>query len=188
MRNMETYVALLRGINVGGKNVIRMDSLKEVFESMAFDSVTTYIQSGNVIFRAPASSKLELTEKIAKCLSSNYLVDLRLLLLTAADLRSIVADAPTNFNTETDRYRYDVWFLIPPLTPAALRSKLRLRDGVDTVFEGDKVLYVSRLVSQASKSYLIKISSMEEYQNITIRNWNTTTKILNLIDSKYDNT
>jgi uncharacterized protein (DUF1697 family) len=56
---METsYVALLRGINVGGKNIIKMETLKQCFVDMGFSDVKTYIQSGNVIFKTQKSDKL----------------------------------------------------------------------------------------------------------------------------------
>ena len=184
MNNHETYIALFRGINVGGKNVVHMDKLKDMFEKLGFEAVKTYIQSGNVIFRSPVTSKAELTKRIAKAFTSKFHVSLPILLLTASDLSTIVANAPANFDIEPQKYKYDVWFIIPPLTPAELKAKLRLRIGVDTVCEGENVLYVSRITAMAAQSRLIKVTIFEEYQNITIRNWNTTTKLMDLINSK----
>ena len=66
---MPSYVALLRGINVGGKNLIRMPALKACFEAKGFEDVATYIQSGNVLFRAPASPAPELSRRIEKMLA-----------------------------------------------------------------------------------------------------------------------
>ena len=61
---MPRYVALLRGINVGGKNLIRMPALKAAFEAAGFEDVSTYIQSGNVLFSSPSRSARRLTEEI----------------------------------------------------------------------------------------------------------------------------
>ncbi|MDR2424715.1 MAG: DUF1697 domain-containing protein [Prevotellaceae bacterium] len=182
MKKNEIYVALLRGINVGGNNVIRMDRLKNLFEQMGFESVLSYIPSGNIIFRAEASNKQTLTQRIEKCMSKQFSNDVRVLILTAAELRTIVANAPANFDLDNS-YQYYVWFLMPPLTPAALLPKLSIRNGVDKVFEGENVVYVSRMTYQATKSFLTKVSEIAEYQHITIRKWNTTTKILDLTDS-----
>ena len=69
---METYVALLRGINVGGKNIIKMVDLKSCFETMGFSDVITYIQSGNIIFKTPEENKYVLTQQIEKGLSEQF--------------------------------------------------------------------------------------------------------------------
>ena len=62
---MDTFfIALLRGINVGGKNIIKMEQLKQVFVNMGFSDVKTYIQSGNVIFRTSENDKLKITDNI----------------------------------------------------------------------------------------------------------------------------
>ena len=63
---MPTFVALLRGINVSGKNLIKMAELKESFERAEFTDVQTYVQSGNIIFKSKASSTEKLAEKISK--------------------------------------------------------------------------------------------------------------------------
>ena len=69
---MPTYVALLRGINVGGKNLIRMPALKAAFEDDGFEDVATYIQSGNVVFAAPATRATELTHRIETMLAEAF--------------------------------------------------------------------------------------------------------------------
>jgi uncharacterized protein (DUF1697 family) len=67
-----TSVALLRGINVGGKNLIRMPALKACFEENGFDDVVTYIQSGNVLFTAPTTPAAELTRRIEAMLAQAF--------------------------------------------------------------------------------------------------------------------
>ena len=69
---MPTYVALLRGINVGGKNLIRMPALKACFEENGFEDVATYIQSGNVVFTAPATRATDLTHRIETMLAEAF--------------------------------------------------------------------------------------------------------------------
>ena len=70
---MPRYVALLRGINVGGKNLIRMPALKAAFEAAGFEDVSTYIQSGNVLFSSPSRSAKRLTEEIEALLAEPQL-------------------------------------------------------------------------------------------------------------------
>jgi uncharacterized protein (DUF1697 family) len=180
---MAVYLALLRGINVGGKNIIKMVDLKASFESMGFSDVTTYIQSGNVVFASTEKDDAKLTDKIEKALSKRFNYTSRLVLVARPEMKKIVAGVPKGFGDEPDKYRYDVIFLKEPLTPAKAMEQVRIRAGVDQAHEGKYVLYFSRLISKASSSYLTKIISLPMYQNMTIRNWNTTTKLLAMMET-----
>ena len=106
------------------------------------------------------------------------------MLLTADDLAETVENAPENFGSEPEKFRYDVWFLLPPTTVNELVLQLRLREGVDFLQAGENVIYTSRLTSQMGKSYFSKIVQTPVYQNLTIRNWNTATKLLELTNTK----
>ena len=88
------YVALLRGINVGGKNLIRMPDLRAAFEAMGFTDVVTYIQSGNVLFRAPRQKRDELAAGIESALSRRFGIELKVVALTKAQLKGVVEGAP----------------------------------------------------------------------------------------------
>jgi Uncharacterized protein conserved in bacteria len=180
------FIALLRGINVGGKNVIKMEQLKQVFDDMGFSDVRTYIQSGNVIFQTSESDKLKLTDRIETQLQNNFSAEIKTLVLTADDLAETVENAPENFGTEPERFRYDVWFLLPPTKVNDVVSNLDLREGVDFLQTGKNVIYTSRLTSQMGKSYFSKIAQMQFYRNLTIRNWNTTTTLLKLTNRIID--
>ncbi len=179
----EKYLALLRGINVGGNNIIRMADLKSCFEEMGFKDVSTYIQSGNVIFRSGANDKAGLTKEIEERLSQRFNYQSRVAVFSHQQIREIVGEAPPDFGTEAEQYRYDVFFLIKPLTAGELMQKINPRVEVDKVYAGESALYFSRLISKASLSRLTKIITIPEYKNITIRNWNTTTRLLELMDS-----
>ena len=174
------YIALLRGINVGGKNIIKMEHLKQVFDNMGFSDVKTYIQSGNVIFRTSESNKFQLTERIENQLQKCFSTEIKTLVLTTDELAETVENAPENFGTEPEKYRYDVWFLLPPTMVSDVVSNVRLREGVDFLQAGKNVIYTSRLTSHMGKSYFSKIMQTQISKNFTIRNWNTTTKLLEL--------
>ncbi len=180
--NDNKYLTLLRGINVGGKNIIKMTDLSTCFEKMGFAGVLTFIQSGNVIFESDEEDKATLTIKIEQVLSERFSYISRIVLIPYRQLKRIVDEAPGEFGMDPDKYRYDVMFLKEPLNPDDLMKKISLREGVDKAFAGYNVLYFSRLISRASQSRLAKIISLPEYQNITVRNWNTTTRLLNLME------
>jgi uncharacterized protein (DUF1697 family) len=102
-------------------------------------------------------------------------------LLTGAQLRRVVEDAPQGFGAESDLC--DVIFLRRPLTAKRAIGVVETREGVDRAWAGSGVLYFSRLASKASSSRLSRIVSRPEYQDMTIRSWRTTTKLLALADS-----
>ena len=178
-----TYIALLRGINVGGKNIIKMEKLKQIFVDMGFSGVKTYIQSGNVIFKTQDTDKLKLTETIENQLLKTFSVEIKTAIFTADELMEIVENAPKNFGSEPEKFRYDVWFLLPSITANEIVSNVRLREGVDFLQAGKNAIYTSRLTSEMGKSYFSKISQMPFYKNVTIRNWNTATKLLDWISA-----
>jgi uncharacterized protein (DUF1697 family) len=180
---MTCYVALLRGINVGGANVMPMAALRTAFEACALADVSTYIQSGNVIFTANGTER-QIAARIGKALAASFGYAGLVLIRSQAQLRDIIAKAPAGFGKAPDKYRYDVVFLDASAEASAAVTTIRTRDGVDQAAAGPGVIYFSRLVSRASQSYLPKLASMPIYQHMTVRNWNTTTKLLALMNQR----
>jgi uncharacterized protein (DUF1697 family) len=178
---MSRYVALLRGINVGGKNVIKMAALSACFAEQGLGDVATYIQSGNVIFTSAAGAG-ELTRTIEAALAVTFQYKASVMLRTRKQMQDLVRRAPDGFGEQPAKYRYDVIFLKPSLTPATAMKSVLTRPGVDTADTGPGVLYFSRLISKASQSQLSRLASMPVYQSMTIRNWNTTTTLLRMMD------
>ncbi len=177
---MNQYLVLLRGINVGGKNIIKMADLKANFEAMGFTNVRTYIQSGNVLVESAEKDKDLLTAKIESELSRRFNFQARVVVVSQKELAAIIKSAPEGFGQDDENFRYDVIFLKEPLTPKEAMKSVSVREGVDTAHAGKQALYFSRLISRASQSHLTKIIGLPVYQNMTIRNWNTTTKLLDL--------
>jgi uncharacterized protein (DUF1697 family) len=178
------YLALLRGINVGGKNIIKMADLKACFEDTGFSDVLTYIQSGNVLFKSAEKNKTKLTGKIEKQLSEtfSYKDKPRIVVVTQEELQEVVKGAPRGFGRDLDQYRCDVIFLKEPLTPEEAMENISTREGVDSAHAGKHALYFSRLTSRAAQSRLSRIVALPMYQYMTIRNWTTTTKLLALME------
>ena len=174
------YLALIRGINVGGKNLIKMPDLRAAFEAIGFEDVATFIASGNVLFRAPRQSRDELAARIESHLTSRFDTELKAVLLTDAQLRGVIEGAPAGFGAETDRS--DVVFLRKPLTVKKALARVETREGVDRAWEGPGVLYFARLKAKASTSRLPKIAVTPEYKNMTIRSWSTTKKLHALME------
>lgn len=171
------YLALLRGINVGGKNIITMADLRTCFINAGYTQVHTYIQSGNVLFSATTTDAGQLETTIEQTLEATFGYTGAVVVLSATELCDVVAEAPKHFGAKPDTYRYNVFFLKRPLAPQAAAKDIVLRDGVDTLHIGSKSLYTTRLIARAGNSLLSKITTLSHYQSLTIRNWNTTTRL-----------
>jgi len=180
---MSAYVILMRGINVGGKNKIPMADLKLCLEQLGFENVVTYIQSGNVVLRSDLDAEA-LSAKIEDMLPKKFKLNSSMIRVVALDYKTfkkIVMQAPKEFGKDSTSYRYNVIFLMN-LTAAKAMEQIDTRPGVDQVWQGDKAIYYRNSIPNASKSRLSKIAQQPIYQSITIRNWNTTTQLLKLLE------
>jgi uncharacterized protein (DUF1697 family) len=181
---MTQYLALLRGINVGGNNIIKMVDLKRWFEDQGFENVATFIQSGNVLFDSSEKRPATLADRIESGLLARFAYAARIVLRSHEQMSAALASAPSGFGTEPDLYRYDALFVRAPVSVSDVLPHLKPRDGVDTVAAGPGVCYFSRLISRASQSYLSKIVTSPVYKDLTIRNWATTSKLAALMDAR----
>jgi len=181
-RDVARYVALLRGINVGGKQLVKMTELKARLEEDGLEDVVTYIQSGNVLFSA-ASPAEALARRIEQVLTDAFGCRSLAVVLNRTQMQRIVTHAPDGFGGQPAKYRYDVIYLKAPLAARAALPAIPANPDVDAVSAGPGVVYFSRLISGASRSRLSKITGLAVYQSVTIRNWNTTTKLLDMMSA-----
>lgn len=176
------YVALLRGINVGGKNKIPMADLRDLFEKAGHTEVASYIQSGQVVFTSgtPAAA---LEADLERAITERFDLQVPVVVVTHAKLRTVVRKAPAGFGQSPDTFHSDVIFLKKPLTPAKAMDVVRLREGVDQVWSANGVLYFARLSEQRTRSLLSRIVGTPQYQLMTIRSWSTTVKLLSMLEA-----
>ena len=179
-----SHLALLRGINVGGRNLVKMADLRAAFEKMGFADVRTYIQSGNVLFRAPRQRREEMAARIEAELTRSIGIELKVVLLTKAQLKAVVEGAPRGFGGPS--HLCDVVFVRKPLTARKAFGLIETRDGVDRAWRGRGVFYFSRVAAKATRSRLSKVASLPEYKNMTLRSWSTTTKLLAAMEASGD--
>jgi uncharacterized protein (DUF1697 family) len=174
------YVALLRGINVGGRNIIKMAALKLCLEQDGLRNVATLIQSGNVIFESDERNAGQLTKQIERALSKRFDHDARVVLRSHAQLGAVVAGAPSGWRTRTD-LRRNIAFLRAPVTARHAFAQVDAEPRVDSVQAGRGVLYLSTLLSGSKKSRFPKLIGKSVYRHMTIRNYNTCQKLLALM-------
>lgn len=91
---MMVYISILRGINVSGHKLIKMDALRKLYENLGFHSITTYVQSGNVVFSAADTDPKKLEEKISLQIEKDFGFDVPIIVLTISKLRQIIDDNP----------------------------------------------------------------------------------------------
>ncbi len=91
---MQTYISMLRGINVSGQKKIRMADLKSLYESLGLENVQTYVQSGNVVFDSPEKDTAKLTKSIEAQIEKVYGFSVPVLIRTADDFRRVIESHP----------------------------------------------------------------------------------------------
>ncbi|MCG8651857.1 MAG: DUF1697 domain-containing protein [Pirellulales bacterium] len=177
------FLALLRGINVGGKNIIPKDDLRGCFEDLGCSNVRTYIQSGNVLFRCSETSVKKLTELVETGLSERFSYDAQAVILTHRKYKSAVAAAPQGWGTNTDQ-KHNAMFTLGGITPKKVLQQLATpKAEIETVTMGPGVIFWSVSKKYLTKTTLMRLAQEQVYQQMTVRNHNTVFKLLELFES-----
>lgn len=176
------FLALLRGINVGGKNIISKEELRQLFEDLGFESVRTYIQSGNVLFKSGEKSSKKLTKSIEEELSKRFSYDARAVVLSRNQYISAVESASENWG-KNEQQKHNALFLLGDNTPQKISKELPLqKPGIESIELGKNVIFWSVSKENLTKTSYMKLAALPVYQQVTIRNHNTVFKLLQLFD------
>lgn len=174
------YVALLRGVNVGGKSKVEMPRLKRVLEELGLKSVSTYINSGNAIFETRRASPQRLAARIEAALEQEFGQPVRVLVLSADEIARIADALPKGWAQDGD-YLCNVWFLWPEVDRADLLDELPgLNSEVEDVRYVRGAVFHRRVAAQASRARAGRIAGTELYKSVTVRNANTLRKLREL--------
>lgn len=175
------YIALLRGINVGGNNKVSMVALKTCFENLGFNHVQTYINSGNVLFDAKQSSNAALTARCEDAITETFGFNVVCSVLTADELLDAVAHAPTWWGKQDDD-KHNALFVIPPATPSAIAREVGdAKPEYEKIATHGQVIFWTAPLKTFSRTRYSKIVGTKLYKKVTIRNSNTTLKLAELI-------
>jgi uncharacterized protein (DUF1697 family) len=173
------YVALLRGINVGGKNKINMETLREVCASLGFKNIKTYINSGNVIFETGRSNNIKLAAKIAKAIEKEFSLTIRVLVRSMSEIENIIENNPFAGKLKNDKDLH-VFFLDEKLPKEKCELLLSNNNENEMFIVRDLEIFcllkISVLDSLIGKSYIDKKLKIPT----TARNWRTVKKIATL--------
>lgn len=181
------YVALLRGINVGGKNPVPMADLRAALTDRGFSAVQTYIASGNVLFAADEAAGGFDTNTIQgvfeDLLRTEFSVDTRVLILPRERWLAIAAAVPAAWQNDSEQ-KSDVLFLFPEDDTPEIIQRLAPREGIDDArYVPGAVLWNIERRNQ-TRTALMRIAGTETYRNLTIRNVNTVRKLTALCTAK----
>lgn len=177
------YLALLRGINVGGHNVIRMSDLRDAFEGMGFSDVATYIQSGNVLFRAPSrNSAAALTTKIESDLSDQFGYHARVVLRSKRQYMEALKRAPATWGTDPTR-KHNALFTLPRIKPQTI-----LAEAGPLVAELEEATCAPGVIfwsasAKSSRTAMMQVAKSPVYKDLTVRNHKTTFKLQQMLES-----
>lgn len=174
------FVALLRGVNVGGNNIISMRELKERFEGIGFKQVSTYINSGNVIFTTKETDPRQLEVKIEKMLSKDFQLDSKVVIRSLAEMQQLVKSFPKSWTGDRD-WRYNVMFLRHTIDSEKILDDLTTTtDSEELVYRPGTLLW-SAHVKDINRTNMNKLSSRKVFREMTVRNLNTTKKLCELM-------
>jgi uncharacterized protein (DUF1697 family) len=179
-------IALLRGVNVGGKNIIKMADLKAGFERAGFGNVVTYINSGNLIFDTEldeATTKGVCEELIA----NEFALDVPVCVISGAELVETLAKAPAWWN-QADDARHDAFFVLPPLTAKEICEHIGpIKEQYESLAYWGRVIFWSAPMATFSRTRVSKITQDKAmYAAITVRNARTTWKLAEMVGGSSD--
>lgn len=175
------YVALLRGINVGGNNTIVMRELSSTFGTAGMAGVRTYINSGNVIFTDEVHQQQQLTPLLERAIEQSHGFYVDVIIKSIDEMRAVAAVLPEPWQNGADM-KCDVVFLRDTVKPQTILSQLTVRPGIDDIraAPGAIIWKVDRV--NAAKSGLLKLIGTPLYRQVTVRNCNTLRKLLVLME------
>ncbi|MBV8528211.1 MAG: DUF1697 domain-containing protein [Candidatus Dormibacteraeota bacterium] len=176
------YVALLRGVNVGGKGIVSMAALAETFRGLGFEDVRTYLNSGNVIFSARPTPVAQLGATIEPAIERDTGLPVSVLVLDDAAVRSVVQALPTSWVTDAT-VRTDVLFLWPDVDDPGVLERIPRNPEVDDVryTPGALLWRIDRV--NAGRSRETRLVGSALYKRMTIRNANTARTLHKLLSA-----
>ena len=174
------YVALLRGINVGGKNKVAMSELKLCFGELGFANISTYINSGNIFFETDETDIVRLVARCETAIERRFGFTVVLTVISVSELRKAMSHAPEWWmNGDRKTIRNDAIFVIPPTTAKDVLQELKIKtDSPDRFTHHGNVIFWSLPMEAYNKSIVPKIIGTPIYKHITIRSSTTTKKLL----------
>jgi uncharacterized protein (DUF1697 family) len=172
------YIALLRGINVGGNKKVDMKKIRSIFESLGFTEVLTYINSGNIIFKSTVKQS-KVKEDVEKSLLKEFGFEIQTLIKTQQEMKKIADSIPKEWKNDLEQ-KSDVAYLFKEVDSKTLIDKLPIkREFIDIRYVKGAIFW-NVLRKNYNKSHLNKIIGHQTYKQMTVRNVNTARYLANI--------
>lgn len=172
----------MRGVNVGGKNKVSMPVLKTAFEKHGFSDVTTYINSGNILFRSEKVAEETLKKDCEAIIKKEFGIDVPVNLISADHLNVALRHAPSWWGAAAD-CKHNAIFVIPPATVEEVFTQVgEAKPDYEKVAYHGRVIFWSAPIKTFSKTGWSKVVQTSAYDKITIRNANTARKLAQLAE------
>lgn len=177
---MEKYIALLRGINISGKNKVSMTLLKVAFEEIGFSSVSTYINSGNVLFSSHTCDTNEIRRRCKVMIEKRFGLDIPVVIISRKELTGALENAPKWWDRQSDEeVIHQAIFRIPPVTVEEIYKAVGdVKPEYEQVSYYKNVIFWSAARATLGKTRWYKIASSSVNNKVTIRNANTVKKLV----------
>ena len=174
---MTTYISILRGINVSGQKMIKMDALKEMYKDLHFTNIQIYIQSGNVIFQNIQSKQTDLGQKISKELMRKFGFEIPVIVLDTFELKEIIEKNPFVSDETKDISHLHVTFLSskPELIDSSLFYQKKAPEEEFAITENAVYLYCPKGYGQTKLTNAFFENKLKV--GATTRNWKTTLEL-----------
>ncbi|HEV3480335.1 MAG TPA: DUF1697 domain-containing protein [Gaiellaceae bacterium] len=177
------YVALLRGINVGGKSIIRMADLKPSVEALGYGDVSTFIASGNVLFETAQRDAAKLESALEQALEKRFGLPIIVVVRSRAEFARVVKAIPADWIGNAG-LRVNVAFLRRSRDGRTLARELQPRDGVEELVATKSALIWATRRDALTRSGMQKLIRSADYRDMTVRNLNTTLKLNELLSAR----
>ncbi len=176
------YIALLRGINVSGQKIIKMEDLKSSILTLNFSNVKTYIQSGNIVFESEINDYQEITKKIESIILKDFGFVIPVCLRSQDHFIQIIENQPfKDFNVNDKTYGFYVSFLSQMPDNQLIEELITFNNnGVDTIKQVGQELYIICHKNGLKETFTNVFIEKKLKVNSTIRNWNTVNKLANM--------
>jgi uncharacterized protein (DUF1697 family) len=174
------YVALLRGINVGGKTLVKMADLKACFEGLGFDAVSTYIASGNVLFESDEGDAARLVTAVEAAIEQRFGLAVKVVVLDRKAYARIVKAIPKAWIGD-GAVRANVAFVRPGTDAKAVVRDLEPDAAIEEVKAVDGAILWATRRDSLNRSAMRKLIAGAAYKELTVRNLNTTLKLHDLL-------
>jgi len=177
---MGKYIALLRGINVGGNNIVSMPILRSAFEKAGFCDVSTYINSGNIFFSSGDTNIDVLQSQCRQIIAETFKLDIPVTVISPKVLAVALSNAPEWWDKDKE-FKHNAIFVIPPANAEDIIKEVgEIKPEYEQAGYHGQVIFWSAPLKDFSKTRWSKFVSTSDRSKITIRNANTTKKLLQL--------